>query len=137
MSGALDWTVVLEPSFVVVAADAAGPVKDGVRAVGIEMGPDPRLDEMRAHRAFRDLELPRAVGDAVVMADPALLLNAQDLVEIDGGNGRQGRAFAGRRNGEARVVGGQVDLAKEGVGRLYVSRQRRPAEDRDSYRVPC
>ena len=54
------------------------------------------------------------------MADLPLLLDAQDLVEVDAGNGREGRAFAGRRNRETGVVGGQVDLAKEGVGRLDI-----------------
>jgi len=54
------------------------------------------------------------------MADLALLLDAQDLVEVDAGNGREGRALAGRLNGEAGVVGGQITLAKEGVGRLDV-----------------
>src|SRR5271155_4175528 len=101
----------------VVAADAAGPVEDGVGAVGVDVDLDPRPDEMRPHRALRDLELERAVGAAIVMADLRLFLDAQDLVEVDAGNGREGRAFSGRQNREAGVVGGQVDLAKEGVGR--------------------
>jgi hypothetical protein len=79
---------------------------------------DPGSDEMRAHRALRDLQLQRPVGDAIVVADLALLLNAQDLVEIDARNGREGRAFARRLNREAGVVGRQIDLAQEGVGRL-------------------
>ena len=54
------------------------------------------------------------------MADLPLLLDAQDLVEVDAGNGREGRAFAGRQNRETGVVGGQVDVAKEGVGRLDI-----------------
>ena len=62
----------------------------------------------------------RAVGDAIVMADLPLLLDAQAVVEVDAGNGGEGRAFAGRRNREAGVVGGQVDLAKEGVRRLDI-----------------
>jgi hypothetical protein len=75
---------------------------------------------MRAHRAFRDLQLERPVGDAIVIADLPLLLDAQDLVEVDAGNGREGQALAGRLNGEAGVVGGQIDLADEGVGRLDI-----------------
>jgi len=77
---------------------------------------DPRLDEMRAHRAFRDLQLERPV----VITDLPLLLDAQDLVEVDAGNGREGQALAGRLDGEAGVVGGQIDLADEGVGRLDI-----------------
>ena len=42
------------------------------------------------------------------MADLALLLDAQDLVEIDARNRRESGAFAGRRDGEAGVVSGQV-----------------------------
>ncbi len=52
--------------------------------------------------------------------DLPLLLHAQDLVEIDARNGREGRALAGRLDREARVVGGQIDLADESVGRLDV-----------------
>jgi hypothetical protein len=75
---------------------------------------------MRPHRALRDLELERAVGDAIVVADLSLLLDAQDLVEVDAGNGREGGAFACRRDREAGIVGGQVNLANEGVGRIDI-----------------
>jgi hypothetical protein len=102
-------------SVLVVAADAARPVKEGVRAVGIDMDLDPRLDEMRAHRAFRDLQLERPVGDAIVIAGLPPLLDAQDLVEVDAGNGRKGQALAGRLNGEAGVVGRQIEVADESV----------------------
>ena len=81
---------------------------------------DPRLDEMGPHRAFGDLKFERAVGDAIVVADLPLLLDAQDLVEVDAGNGGEGGTLAGRKNGEARVVGGQIAVADEGVGRLNV-----------------
>jgi hypothetical protein len=64
-------------SVLVVAADASGPVKDGVGAVGVDVDLDPRLDEMGPHRALRDLELQCAVGDAIVVADLPLLLDAQ------------------------------------------------------------
>ena len=105
-------------SVLVISADAARPVKEGVRAVGIDVDLDPRLDEVGPHRAFGDLQFQRPVGDAIVLADLTLLLHAQDLVEIDAGNGREGRAFAGRIDSETSVVGGQVDLADEGVGGL-------------------
>jgi hypothetical protein len=58
-------------------------VEDGVGAVGADMDLYARLDEVRAHRALRDLQLERAIGDAVVIADLPLLLDAQDLVEVD------------------------------------------------------
>src|SRR5271170_3292946 len=63
-------------SVLIVAADAARPLEDGVGAVGVEVDLDPRLDEMGPHRALRDLELERPVGDAIVMADLPLLLDA-------------------------------------------------------------
>ena len=97
---------ICDRSVLVVAADAAGPVEDGVGAVGVDVDLDPRPDEMRPHRALRDLELERAVGDAIVMADLPLLLDAQDLVEVDARNGGEGRAFAGRIDRETGVVGG-------------------------------
>ena len=84
LSGALNISGVLEPPVLVVAADASWPVEEGVRAVGIDVNLDPRLDEMRPHRAPRICSrVQRPVGDAIVVADLALLLNAQDLVEID------------------------------------------------------
>ena len=109
-----------EPAFLVVAADAAGSVEDGVRAVGVDVDLDPRVHEMGPHRAFRDLQFQRPVGDAIVLADLPLLLDAQDLVEIDAGNGREGRALAGRLNRKAGVVGRQIAVADEGVGRLHI-----------------
>jgi hypothetical protein len=54
------------------------------------------------------------------MADLPLLLDAQDLVEVDARNQGEGRAFAGRQNRETGVVGGQVDVVKEGVRRLDI-----------------
>jgi hypothetical protein len=74
-----------EPSLLVVAADASWSVKDGVGAVGIDMDPDPRLDEVRPHRALRDLQFERPVGDAIVMADLPLLLDAQPPGSRPGG----------------------------------------------------
>jgi hypothetical protein len=89
-----------------------------MRAVGIDMDPNARLDEVRPHWAFGDLQLQRPVGDAIALADLPLLLYAQDVVEIDARDRGEGQAFAGRFNCETRVVVGQVDLADEGVGRL-------------------
>jgi hypothetical protein len=60
-----------------------GHVEEGVRAVGIDVRLDPRLDEMRAHWAFGDLQFQRPVGDAIVVADLPLLFDAQYLVEVD------------------------------------------------------
>ena len=87
-------------------------------AVRVEVDFDPRLDEVWAQRTFRDLQLEPIEGNAIVVADLALLLDAQDLVEVDARDRNEGRARLGLRRGEARIVGGQIDLAEEGVGRL-------------------
>ena len=89
-----------------------------MRAVGVDADLDPRLYEMGAHRARRDLQFQRAIGDGIVVHDLALFLDAEDFVEIDARDRDEGRAHVGRRHGEAGVVGGQIDLADEGVGRL-------------------
>jgi hypothetical protein len=101
-----------------MSAEAAGSVEAGVGAVGVDADLDPRLDEVGPHWAFGDLQFQRPVGHAIVVHDLTLLLHAQDLIEIDARNGREGRAFAGRIDGEAGVVGGQKDLVDESVGRL-------------------
>ena len=118
LSGAFFIVAVLERSVGVVASDAAGSVEEGVGAVGIDVDLDPRLDEVGPHRAFGDLQFQRSVGHAIVVADLPLLFDAQDLVEIDARDRREGRALAGRLNGKARVVGWQIDVADESVGRL-------------------
>jgi hypothetical protein len=122
----LDWDGVLEPAFLVVAADASWSVKDGVGTVGIDVDLDPRPDEMGTHRALRDLHLQGPVGDAIVVANLPLLFDAQDLVEIDAWDRREGRALAGRLNRKARVVGWQIDVADESVGRLDLRDPREP-----------
>ena len=77
-------------------------------SVGIDVDLDPRLDEVRTQRAFGDLQFERAVGHAIVVADLALLLDAQDLAEIDARDRGEGRAGLSRRCGEALIVGGQM-----------------------------
>ena len=118
LSGAFFVLAGLEGAIGVVAANASWSVEDGVRAVGIDADLGPRPDEVRAHRALRDLQFQRLVGDAIVVADLPLLFDAQDLVEIDAGDRRERRAFAGRLNPEAGIMGRQIDLAQERVGRL-------------------
>jgi hypothetical protein len=117
---------IFERSVLVVPADASEPVEEGVGAVGVDVDLDPRIDESRPRRAWWDLQFQPPVGHAIVVLDLALLLNAQDLVEIDARNRREGRAGLGGGHGEAGVVDGQVDLADKGVGRL----------DRDDPREP-
>ena len=93
-------------------------MEDRQRAVGVLVHAHPRLDEVRAQRARRDLEGKTPVAHAVVVADHALLLHAQDVPMDAGGVGdERGRRLLGRDR-EAGVVLGQVDLAQEPVGGL-------------------
>src|ERR1700689_4165936 len=48
-------------SVLVISADAAGSVEEGVRAVWVDVDLDPRLDEVGRHRAFGDLQFQRPV----------------------------------------------------------------------------
>ena len=93
-------------------------MEEGAGAVGIDVHLDPRLDEMGAHRAWRDLQFQPAIRNAIVVHHLAFLLHAKDLAEIDAGDRGEGRTGLSLRHGEARVVGGQIDLADEGVGWL-------------------
>ncbi len=54
-----------------ISAPSAVPVQHDAKcgAVGVNMDLDSRLDEVRAHRAFGDLQLQRAIRHAIVMAD--------------------------------------------------------------------
>jgi hypothetical protein len=60
---------IFDGSVLVVAADAAGSVEEGVRAVGVDLDLDPRLNEVRAHWAFGDLQFQCSVGHAIVVHD--------------------------------------------------------------------
>ena len=112
LSGAFFIVAVLERSVLVVAADAARSVEEGVRAVGIDVDLDPGAHKVGPHRPpDRSPGVQRPVGDAIVVSDLPLLLNAQDLAQIDALDWDEGRALAGRHNGEAGIVGGQIDLA--------------------------
>ena len=57
-------------------------MENGEAAVGILMHFHRRLDEVRTQRPLRDLCLAVAERYAVVVADDALFLNAQNLRQI-------------------------------------------------------
>src|SRR5258708_29390018 len=67
-------------SVLVISADAAGSGEEGVGAVGVDVDLDPRLDEVRPHRAFGDLQFQRPLGHAIVVHDLTLLPHAHDLI---------------------------------------------------------
>ena len=93
-------------------------MEDGEMAVGVLVHPDPRLDEVMADRARRDLQDQALVAHGVVVADGALLVDAQDVEVSPRGVGHEGRAKLFRGDREAGVVGRQIELGDEPVGRL-------------------
>src|SRR6266446_5200225 len=63
----------------VIVGEPMGSEEDGDGAVGILMDPDDGLDEVRPEAAWRQLQGEAAPFDRVVVADGALLLNAEYL----------------------------------------------------------
>jgi hypothetical protein len=113
-----------EGPFVVVSPQASLAVKDGVGSVQVLPDLDFGLDEMGAQRALGDLQLEPVEGHAIVVADAAFFLNAQDLAEIDALDGDEG---------VARTIGAQT--SNRPVGRTQPIRfdsldQRRRQFDR-------
>jgi len=82
-----------EGPFVVVAAQAPLAVKDGAGSVLVSADLDLGLDQMGTQWAFRDLQLEPIETHAILGADAALFLNAENLVEIDARDGDEGAAF--------------------------------------------
>lgn len=80
--------------------------------------PDSRLDEVRAQRARWDLQLQSVERHAIVITGLTFFLNAKYLAKIDRGDGDEGRAFLFSVHGKTPIVGGDVDIPNEGVGRL-------------------
>ena len=73
-------------SSLIVAAEASLAVEDRVGTVVVMADLDPRLDEVRAQRARRDLQLQPVERHAIVVADLTFFLNAKDLAKIDAGD---------------------------------------------------
>src|SRR4029077_7105595 len=63
----------------------------------------------------------RPVGDAIVVADLPLLLDAQDLVEVDALDRDESRAMAGRIGGEAARVGREVNFRMKALAASTVA----------------
>ena len=69
-----------------------------------------------------DLQNPTAIAHRVVVADHAILLDRQRVVEGAGGpthEGHEGRALGFGRHGEAGVVTRHVVTAQEAIGRRH------------------
>jgi hypothetical protein len=80
-------------------------------SVGILMHFHARLDEVRTQRAFRYLYLALEVRYAIVIADHAFFLNAQDLRQIQSGYRDEGAACLLGLNREPCVVRRYISVA--------------------------
>jgi hypothetical protein len=86
-----------------VARKTARPVEHGKLAVGIFVHANPHLDVAMAVPVGRNLQTQAPVGNAVVMADNAVLLDGQDVGEIAADVEDERRPGLGRRRAEAPV----------------------------------
>ena len=77
-------------ALMIVAAETSLAVEDRVGAVVVLADLDPRLDEVRAQRARRDLQLQPVERHAIVVANLTFFLDAKDLTEIGSGDGNEG-----------------------------------------------
>jgi hypothetical protein len=105
-------------AFPVVAAETARTMKDRVRSVMVLPDLDSRLDEVRAQRAFEDLEFQPVERHAIIVADLAVFLNAENLAKIDARDCNESDAILFGRNRETRIVSRYIDIPDEGVGGL-------------------
>src|SRR5215210_8363827 len=103
-------------SVAVEPRQAAWPVEDGKLAVGVLVHPHGGLDVMMAMALRRDLQRDAVPVDAIVAADLAALLDAQDVRERPAGIGQESRAFLGRWHRKAGVVVGHELLSQIAVG---------------------
>ena len=83
------------------AGQAPRPCEDDEAGVGMVVHPDGRPDQVRAQRGRRDLQVAAAPGDPVVIADPALLLDREDVAPERLGDHaeRRGRLLGRDREG--------------------------------------
>ena len=84
-----------------------GPLKMASRAVGVVVDPDPGAHQVRAQRRGRDLQLAAAPGDAVVVADDALLLDREDVAPERLGDHHEGRGRLLGRDREGPLCSGR------------------------------
>ena len=100
----------------VVVGEPMGSEEDGDGAVGILVNPDDGLDEVRPEAALRQLQRQAAPFDRVVVADGALLLNAEYLRPGHGPIVQEVRAFLLGGDCEGGVVLRNVSLRNPAIG---------------------
>jgi len=90
----------------VITTEAAAAIQDGVLAVEMAADQDPQPGARAAARLFGELQRPAVGGHDVVAPDGALVLDAEDLVELDAAHRHKGGGGVGRRPAELGVEGG-------------------------------
>ena len=105
------------PAFGAVAGQAPGAVEDGEGAVGVFVNSHPGADEVGAGRVLGQPQDMAVVAHGVVVADDALLLAAQDVLDLGQAGRHEGTLGQLRGLGDARGVVGQIDFLDEAVGR--------------------
>src|SRR5882724_656232 len=101
---------------VVVTAEAAGAVPDGM--VAIEVAPDqhPQARTRATPRLLVELESDVVRRDDVVAPHHPLVFHAEDLLEIHAAEGHERRSGMSRRAGEFGIEVGEEMLAEVAVG---------------------
>ena len=87
-------------------------MKDGQAAIRVFVDPDARLDVVMAVAILWNLQHPVAIAHGIVIADDAILVDAEDVPQVTG-EGHECRAPLVRYNGEAGVVGRQEHVSSE------------------------
>jgi hypothetical protein len=100
------------------ASEAVGAAPDTVRAIEMAAHDDARSCARRAPGLFGELQGDALEADDIVVTDDALVLLAQDAVEIDGADRHKGGSGIGGCAREASVVVGNEMLGEIGVGCL-------------------
>ncbi len=85
-SRGLFFAFLLGRSVRIVGGQAPGAVEDGEMAVGVLVDPDLGLDVVAAVPVLGNLQGEPFVSHGVVAGDGALLLDAEDVVEVAGDN---------------------------------------------------
>src|SRR3989475_9419898 len=101
----------------VVAPQAARAMPDGMLAVEMAAYEDAQARTGAATRLLGDLERHAGRRDDIVASDDALLLDAEDLIEIGAGEGHERGGGIGRRPGEFGVEAGEEAVAEIAIGR--------------------
>ena len=100
----------------VVAAETASAVPERVPSIEMAAGQDPEAGAGAAAGLLGHLQGHAREGDDVVAADHALVLHAEDLVEVDAAERDKRRRRIGRRPGKLGVEGRQKSLPHVAVG---------------------